>query len=55
MVFLFKKITNNTKMLMEKDEVRLKIVKYLDLIRKYRSEGRDIVYTDETYVHTSRT
>lgn len=53
MGFLFKKITNNRKMLMEKDDVRLKRVKYLDLIRKYRSEGRDIVYTDETYVHTS--
>lgn len=31
----------------------LKRVSLGNLIRKYRSEGRDIVYTDETYVHTS--
>jgi hypothetical protein len=28
---------------------------YLRAIRKYRQEGRPIIYVDETYLHSSRT
>jgi transposase len=53
MGFRYKKVQNNRKLLIEKDDVRLKRVKFLAAIKKYRSQERDIVYMDETYIHTS--
>lgn len=53
MGFRYKKVENNRKLLIEKDDVRLKRVKFLAAIKKYRLQGREIVYMDETYIHTS--
>lgn len=33
---------------MEKMDIRIKRTKYLRLLNKYKSQGRPIVYTDET-------
>lgn len=55
MGFRFYKIGNNRKLLMEKHEIRLKRITYLSEIKKLRAEGRNIVYMDESYVHTSHT
>ena len=38
---------------MERQDVVLARIKYLRQIKKYREEGRPIIYTDETYIHTS--
>lgn len=44
---------NNRKILIEHSDIRLKRIEYLDKISKYREEGRPIVYTDESYVHST--
>lgn len=40
---------------MEKQDIRLKRVQYLKTLVQYRNEGRYIVYTDETYIHSGHT
>lgn len=40
---------------MEKYDIRIKRIHYLKSIIQYRAEGRNIVYTDETYIHSSHT
>ena len=40
---------------MESQDVRLKRIKYLKNLMQYRAEGRNIVYTDETYINSSHT
>lgn len=46
---------DNRKMLMESYDIRLKRVQYLKDITRYRNEGYNIIYTDETYIHSSHT
>lgn len=53
--FRWRKTENNRKLLMERDDIRAKRIEYIRAIRKYRSEGRPIFYTDETYIHASHT
>lgn len=38
---------------MESLSIRLKRIKYLKAIAQYRKEGKNIVYIDETYLHSS--
>ena len=38
---------------MERLDVVLAKIKYLKQIKKFLEEGRPIIYTDETYIHTS--
>lgn len=40
---------------MESHDIRLKRVNYLKRMIQYRTEGRNIIYTDETYIHSSHT
>lgn len=40
---------------MEKFDIRLKRIEFLKQIMKYRAENRYIVYTDETYIHSTHT
>ncbi|XP_041982726.1 uncharacterized protein LOC121735835 [Aricia agestis] len=47
------KIGNNREQLQERHEIQLWRYNFLKKISQYRSEGRPIVYTDETYVLTS--
>lgn len=40
---------------MESHDIRIKRIKYLKEIPKLRSQGWNVVYTDETYIHSSHT
>ena len=40
---------------MERSDVVAQRINFLRQIKKYRDEGRHIVYTDETYVNTGHT
>lgn len=51
--FRWKKAENNRKVLIEKSNIRFLRIEYLQKIRKFRDEGRPIVYTDESYVDSS--
>lgn len=53
MGYKWKKIGNNRTSLQERHEIQLWRFKFMKKINQYRSEGRPIVYTDETYVLTS--
>lgn len=44
--------TERNRVLIEKSNIRLKRIEYMQNIIKYRQEGRPIIYTDESYVHT---
>ncbi|CAG4936515.1 unnamed protein product [Parnassius apollo] len=47
------KIDDNRKALVEKHDIQMLRFQYLRQLKKYRDEGRYIVYTDESYVHTT--
>lgn len=55
MGFRWQKTEDNRKMLIEKTEIRAKRVEFLRKLKQYKDEGRNIVYTDETYLHSSHT
>lgn len=40
---------------MESQDIRLKRIKYLNQLAKYKQEGRPIIFTDETYINSSHT
>lgn len=48
--FSWKRSENNRRILIEKSEIREKRIAYLQSVKKFRSEGRPIVYMDESYV-----
>lgn len=48
--FSWKRTENNRRILIEKSEIREKRITYLQSVKKFRSEGRPIVYMDESYV-----
>lgn len=51
--FRWKKTENNRKILIEKSNIRLLRIEYLKKIKNYRQENRPIIYTDESYVHST--
>jgi len=51
--FRWKKTQTYRSLLMERADIFASRVQYLRKMRKMRADGRTIVYTDETYVHTS--
>lgn len=53
MGFRWKKTENNRKVLIETSNIRLQRIVYLRKIKKYRQDGRPIIYTDESYVDSS--
>lgn len=53
--FYFRKCGNKRKILMEKPNILHWRYKYLREIKKYREEGRNIVYLDETWVDNDLT
>lgn len=53
--FSYKKTQNNRKLLCERNDIKLMRVKYLRKIREYRTKGFDIIYLDESYIHSSHT
>ncbi|KAK9871694.1 hypothetical protein WA026_014145 [Henosepilachna vigintioctopunctata] len=53
--FRSKKFQNNRTVLMEKPDVRHSRVHFLKKMSKYREEGRNILYVDESYIHSTHT
>jgi hypothetical protein len=53
--FRWRKSESNRKVIIEKDDIRAARWVYLRSIRRYRNEERPIIYTDETYIHSSHT
>ena len=53
--FTYKKSQTNRKLLMERVDVVISRIRYLRKIRQLREAGCNIVYTDETYVHSNHT
>ena len=53
--FRWVKTKNNRPVLTEIHEIRAMRIHYLQNIKKFREEGRTVVYQDETYIHSSRT
>lgn len=53
--FRWRKTKDNRQLLMEREDVVSKRIRYLRSIRKYRSEHRKIFYMDETYIHLTHT
>jgi hypothetical protein len=51
----WKKTSDNRKFIVEKQDIRSLRIEYLRAIKAYRKEERSIVYTDETYIHSSHT
>lgn len=49
----FVKIEKNKKVLMEQHDVRLKRIEYLEKIKTYRSESKNVVYIGETTIDLS--
>lgn len=49
----WQKTPDKRKFLCESYDIRLKRINFLKKLVQYRSEGRNIVYTDETYIHSS--
>jgi hypothetical protein len=46
---------NNRGALIERDDVRSKRVAYLRAVKKYREEGRPMIYEAETFIRSSHT
>lgn len=53
--FRWRKTRNNRKILVEQQRIKSLRCAYLRSIHQYRTEGRSIVYMDETYLHTTHT
>ena len=53
--FSWRKTQTNRDLLMERSDVVSARIDFLRRMKKFRDQGRTIVYTDETYVHSSHT
>jgi hypothetical protein len=51
--FKWKKTRNNWGALIERGDIRSKRVAHLRTVKKYREEGRPIIYENETFIHSS--
>lgn len=47
------KIDENRKDFIEKHDIQMLCFQYLKQLKKYRDGGRYLVFTDETYIHTT--
>lgn len=54
-VFRWRKTEDNRSILLEKQDIRYKRIKFLKAMIQYRAENWNIIYTDETYIHSSHT
>jgi hypothetical protein len=55
MGFKWKKASGNRQVLLESHDTRLKRIEYVKKITQLRNKHRKIVFTDETYIHSSHT
>ena len=51
--FAYTRCGVNPKVLMERQDVALRRIRYHGMVMELREAGYTVVYTDETYVHTS--
>jgi hypothetical protein len=51
--FRYRRCNSNRKLLMERTDVTIQRIRYLRAVKKFRDEGRPIVFVDETYIHSS--
>lgn len=51
--FQWRRTGNNRKLLIESSDIREKRISYLRALKRYRQEGRPIIYLDESYVLSS--
>lgn len=51
--FRYRKTENNRRLLQEREDIKTKRIKYLRKISEHRKLGRNIYYTDETYINLS--
>lgn len=51
--FKWRKTENSRKLLIETPDIREKRIAYLRSVKRFRSEGRPIVYLDESYIHST--
>ena len=54
-IFRWRKTADNRMILHESYDIRLKRINYLKQLKQYIDEKRPIIYTDESYIHSSRT
>lgn len=54
-IFRWQKTADKRKVLMETYDIRAKRIKYLRQLQRYIEEKRPIIYTDESYIHSSHT
>ncbi|KAK9717585.1 hypothetical protein QE152_g23664 [Popillia japonica] len=55
MGFRWKKSADKKAVLMESYDIRLKRIKYLKELHRYVQDNRPIIFTDESYIHSSHT
>jgi hypothetical protein len=55
MRFKWKTSSDNRQVLLESHDIRLKRIKYVKKITQLRNEHQNIVFTDQTYIHSSHT
>ena len=55
MGFVWRKCSDNRKLLMERSDIVAHRINFLHQMKKYREGGWDIVYTDESYVNSGHT
>lgn len=53
--FRWKKTQTNRRILMERPDIIASRINYLRQVKRFREEGRTVVYTDETFIHSSHT
>ncbi|KAG8235614.1 hypothetical protein J437_LFUL014872 [Ladona fulva] len=53
--FRWGKTNSDKSVLCERLDIRLKRIEFLRSINRFREEGHPIIYTDETYIHSSHT
>ncbi|GBP26283.1 hypothetical protein EVAR_95451_1 [Eumeta japonica] len=51
--YRWNKTENNRKLLIKKTNIRFLRIEFLQKIKKFKEEGRPIIYTDESYVDSS--
>jgi len=51
--FTWRRTQNNRKLLIEHEDIREKRITFLRQIKRFREQGRPIIYLDETYIHSN--
>ena len=55
MLILFQRRGHDTKVYLEREDVVVRRIEYLRKMRKARSEGRPVIYMDESWINAGHT